>query len=308
LRITICDFEIHESFPRTVQVSSQAVVPGSNHSRLLAPWQEGTGATFASPERFYFAEDDARRGLHRRRGPVKEAGEQMNKSLITALLGAAMMATWIPVLAQAATDSQAGSNSATQNAPAQGRRGFHHGDGFKHIAQKLNLTQQQQDQLKPIFEKQHQQVRAIRQDTSLSQDQKKQKIDALHQDMQTQMNAVLTPAQQQQWAQMKAQGKQKMGARMAKKLNLSAQQQEQLKPIFQKRHEQAKAIWQDNALTKDQKKEKMQALRQQTKTQMDAVLTPEQQQQLQQMRQNRRGHRHGGGAPATETQPAPQGA
>jgi Spy/CpxP family protein refolding chaperone len=240
----------------------------------------------------------------------------MKKSLITAVLSAAMVATGIPVLAQTAPNSQTQTNGAnTQNAaPTQSHREFHHGDGFKHIGQSLNLTQPQQDQLKPIFEKQRQQVQAIRQDTSLSQDQKKQKIDALRQDSQAQIKGILTPEQQQQWEQMKAQGKERMGehrkdmaARMAEKLNLSAQQQEQLKPILQKQHEQAKAIWQDSALTKDQKKEKMQALRQQTKSQMDAVLTPEQQQQMEQMRQNFRQHRHGGG-PATDSQPAPQGA
>ena len=239
----------------------------------------------------------------------------MKKSLITAVLSAAMMATGISVLAQTTTDSQTGANGATtQNAPAQGRHGFHHGDGLKHIAQKLNLTQQQQDQLKPVFEKQHQQMLAIRNDASLSQDQKKEKIQALHQDTQAQIKGVLTPEQQTQWAQMKAQGKQhmaghrkEMGARLAQKLNLSAQQQEQLKPVFQKQHEQARAIWQDNSLTQDQKKEKMQALHQETQAQLNSILTPEQQQQMQQMRQNFREHHHGQ-APTTDTQPAPQGA
>ena len=94
---------------------------------------------------------------------------------------------------------------------------------------------------------------------------------------------------------------------MAEKLNLSQQQQDQLKPIMEKQREQAKAIWQDNSLTQDQKKEKMQALHQDSQTQMNAILTPEQQQQMQQMRQNFKQHRHGHG-PATEAQPAPQGA
>lgn len=227
-----------------------------------------------------------------------------------------MIAAGIPAIGQTSTDSQTGTTSGTttQNAPVHGRRGFHHGDGFNRMAQGLNLTQQQQDQLKPIFEKQHEQVQAIRQDASLSEDQKKQKIEALHQDAQAQIKGILTPEQQQQWEQKKAQGKQRMaghrkqmGARMAQKLNLTAQQQEQLKPIFQKQHEQAKAVWQDNSLTQDQKKQKMQALRQDMKSQMDAVLTPEQQQQMQQMRQNFRQHRHGQG-PATETQPGPKGA
>ncbi len=239
----------------------------------------------------------------------------MKKIFLSAALSAAIIAAGIPALAQTATDSQSGTSDATsQNTPMKGRRGLHHGDGFNNLSQKLNLTQQQQDQLKPVFQKQHEQVQAIRKDSSLTEDQKKQKIAALRQDTQAQINNVLTPEQQQQWEQMKANAKQRagnrheqMGARMAEKLNLSAQQQEQLKPIWQKQREQAKAIWQDNSLTQDQKREKMKALHQDTQSQVNAILTPEQQQQLQQMRQNSRQHRHGSG-PATESQQTPQGA
>jgi Spy/CpxP family protein refolding chaperone len=241
----------------------------------------------------------------------------MKRALISAALSAAMIAAGIPAIAQTATAPQTGTEGATtQNAPA--KAWGHHGHRGAHMRQmminKLNLTQQQQEQLNPIFEKQRQQAQAIKQDTSLTPDQRKEKFAALRADTHAQMNSVLTPEQQQQWAQMKAQGKQrmaenrqKMGARLAEKLNLSQAQQDQLKPIMDKRREQAKAIWQDNALTQDQKREKMQALHQDTQAQLNSILTPEQQQQWQQMRQNFRGHRHGRG-PATDAQPAPQGA
>ncbi len=220
-------------------------------------------------------------------------------------------------MAQSASGAQAGTSDATtQSAPAKGYG--HHGRRGAHMRQmmisKLNLTQQQQDQLKPIFQKQREQAQAIRQDSSLTADQKKQKFDALRQDTQTQVNAVLTPEQQQQWAQMKAEGKQrmaanreKMGVRMAEKLNLSQAQQDQIKPLMQKQREQAKAIWQDNSLTQDQKRTKMQQLHQDTQAQLNTILTPDQQQQWQQMRQNFRQHRHGQ-APATDSQQTPQGA
>jgi Spy/CpxP family protein refolding chaperone len=241
----------------------------------------------------------------------------MKRFLISAALSTAIVAAGIPAVAQTTNNSPNGTGGATQSdsAKAYGHRGHHGGDMGQRIAQKLNLTQQQQDQLKPIFEKQREQAKAIKQDTSLSADQKKQKFDALRQDTQTQLNSVLTPEQQQQWAQMKAQhqehkgerGEKMGGARLAEKLNLSQQQQDQLKPIMEKQREQAKAIWQDNSLSQDQKKQKMQALHQDTRTQMNAILTPEQQQQMQQMRQNFKQHRHGQG-PASQPQSAPQGA
>ncbi|HET9696625.1 MAG TPA: hypothetical protein VFP40_07140 [Terriglobales bacterium] len=218
----------------------------------------------------------------------------MNRAIITMALGAAMLATG----AMAQTSSTDQGTTATQ--PEQGKHGFgrrHHGN-MKKMAEKLNLSQQQQDQLKPIFEKQREQAKAIWKDSSLTQDQKKEKMQALRQDFKGQVNGILTPAQQQQLAQMKENGREhmrgKMGARMAEKLNLSQQQQDQLKPIFEKQHEQMRAIWQDNTLNKDQKKEKMQALRQDFQTQINGVLTPDQQQQWQQMREQMKQRRHHG--------------
>lgn len=246
---------------------------------------------------------------------TQKAGiEKMKRVLISAVLSTAMIMTTGIVATAQTTDTQSGTNAA--NTPkAQGNYGHHgaRGGHMRHMMiSKLNLTQQQQDQLKPIFQKQREQAQAIRQDSTLTADQKKQKFDALRQDTHAQINSVLTPEQQQQWAQMKAEGKQrmaanrqKMGARLAEKLNLSQAQQDQIKPIMQQQREQAKAIWQDNTLTQDQKREKMQTLRQNTQTQLNAILTPEQQQQWQQMRQKQ--HRHERG-PAADSQPAPQGA
>jgi Spy/CpxP family protein refolding chaperone len=127
--------------------------------------------------------------------------------MITIALGAAMLATG----AMAQTSSTDQSNNSTATQPEQGKHHFgrrHHGGmNMKKMAEKLNLSQQQQDQLKPIFEKQHEQMRAIWQDNSLSKDQKKEKMQALRQDFQTQINGVLTPDQQQQWQQMREQMK-----------------------------------------------------------------------------------------------------
>jgi Spy/CpxP family protein refolding chaperone len=238
----------------------------------------------------------------------------MKKAVLSAALSAAMFAAAVPVIAQ--TTPQEATSGATQNAPEKPYGRHHrHPSPIGYMSRKLNLSQQQQDQLKPIFQKQREQMQAIRKDTTLTADQKKQKIEALHQEFQPQVNGVLTPEQQQQWQQVKAQGKpqleerrQAMGsARMAQKLNLSAQQQEQIKPLMEKRREQAKAIWQDNSLTADQKKQKMQALNQETRAQMNTILTPEQQQQMQQMRENFKQRRHGHG-PAGDAQPATPGA
>ncbi len=234
----------------------------------------------------------------------------MKHTLFSAVLSAAIAATGIPAIAQSAITPQDSNSTSTQTqAKPYGHHG-RHGAHMREMMTKLNLSQQQQDQLKPIFEKQREEAKAIRQDTSLTEDQKKQKFDALRQDTQTQVNSVLTTEQQQQWAQMKANRQQHMAdgrQKLAEKLNLTQAQQDQIKPIMEKQREQAKAIRQDNSLSQDQKRTKMQALHQDTQTQLNAILTPEQQQQWQQMRQNFRQHRHGQGSGAN-SQPAPQGA
>ncbi|MGZ4786873.1 MAG: hypothetical protein ACXVZX_00025 [Terriglobales bacterium] len=127
----------------------------------------------------------------------------MKRVFLSVALAGSMIAAGLPALAQTATDSQ--NNSATNQQPEkQWHHGGKHGDRMARMAKKLNLTQEQQDKLKPVFEKQHEQAKAIKNDSSLTQDQKKEKFQALRQDTMAQVNGILTPEQQQQWQQMRA--------------------------------------------------------------------------------------------------------
>lgn len=71
------------------------------------------------------------------------------------------------------------------------------------LSEKLNLTDDQTAKLKPILEDQAQQMKAVHDDTSLSQEQRKAKKKALHESFHDQINGVLTPEQQAKWKQMK---------------------------------------------------------------------------------------------------------
>jgi Spy/CpxP family protein refolding chaperone len=72
---------------------------------------------------------------------------------------------------------------------------------------------------------------------------------------------------------------------LAKKLNLTDTQRQQFREIGQHTRQQVMSIRNDSSLTDDQKKEKVQALRKQSHQEMFGVLTPEQKEQLKQMRQ-----------------------
>jgi periplasmic protein CpxP/Spy len=143
-----------------------------------------------------------------------------------------------------------------------------------------------------------------RDDLNLSADQKT-KMQQLRTSERAQIEAVLTPAQRQQFAQIKAQRQANRQQRQG--MNLTADQKVKLKAIRQNNQQQFKAIltpaqqaqlgqggrgWGKRGsmtqlnLTPEQKA-KMEQLRASARSQMAAILTPEQQQQAQ-ARQDRR--------------------
>ena len=78
-------------------------------------------------------------------------------------------------------------------------------------------------------------------------------------------------------------------------LNLSEEQKAKVAPILQKARADAEAIKADASLTKKQKHQQIDAVRQNTDQQLQAVLTPEQFQKFQQIRADRKGERNGKG-------------
>jgi periplasmic protein CpxP/Spy len=127
----------------------------------------------------------------------------MKRVFLSVALAGSMLAAGLPAISQTATDSQ-NNTPSTQQPAKQWHHGGKHGRHMARMVKKLNLSQDQQNKLKPIFDKQHEQAKAIKNDTALTQDQKKEKFQALRQDTMAQMNGILTPEQQQQLQQMRA--------------------------------------------------------------------------------------------------------
>ena len=94
------------------------------------------------------------------------------------------------------------------------------------------------------------------------------------------MFALLAPAlfAQKAGAMSKAQA-------IAQQLNLTPQQKERLLPILAAEVPKVQAIKNDNSLSKIQKMQQLRAIHQQTDPQMKAILSPQQYQKLQQIRQ-----------------------
>jgi protein CpxP len=90
---------------------------------------------------------------------------------------------------------------------------------------------------------------------------------------------------------------QKQVQRLAKRLELTSEQQNQLLPILSQRAEQAKALRSDATLSATDRRAKMRELRQESNAQIRNILTDSQKQQYDAMLQQARSHgkRHGAG-------------
>ena len=108
-------------------------------------------------------------------------------------------------------------------AQAQTEAGPHHGQRTNHLewlSKELNLTDEQKAQVKTILDEQSKQMRAMQEDTSLTEEQKHEKMKQIHQSTHSQINGILTPEQQKKFAEMKEQHK---GQREGSKENPSEQ-------------------------------------------------------------------------------------
>ena len=208
-------------------------------------------------------------------------------------LGLLMVALSAGAWAQS-TGSTGSGTSGTATAPEGWHRGGERHGGFGGFGQ-LNLTEDQKTRLHTLMQNERQQIDAIRQDTTLTDAQKREKIGQIHKDMRTQFSSILTPEQQQQLAQ----GRRGHRGDPLSALNLTEQQKAAVKPIFESAHNSMRSVMQDTTLTPEQKHEKMKQIQEQTHSQLATILTPEQLQQLQHFGPRgfgRRGPGHGPGA------------
>jgi len=78
---------------------------------------------------------------------------------------------------------------------------------LQQMGQQLNLTEDQKTKLKPILQEEAQKLRELKNDTSSSRQEKMQKAKQIHSEYKPQIDAILTPEQQQRWQQMKQEAK-----------------------------------------------------------------------------------------------------
>jgi protein CpxP len=129
----------------------------------------------------------------------------MRKSLCSLFLSGALVVAGSAAFAQ--------SDSAAQQ-PAPTMPGMHHGmspdEQLARMTKELNLTPDQATQVKPILVDRQQQMMTLRQDQSMSQEDKMDKMKSLREDSNTKIAAILNDTQKQQFAEMQAKQQQRM--------------------------------------------------------------------------------------------------
>ena len=87
-------------------------------------------------------------------------------------------------------------------------------DQLARLTKQLNLTEDQQAKIKPIIEEQHKQMMDLRQDTSMSRDDRFAKFREIREKSLTKMKEVLTPEQQKKWEKMQEMRRERRGGGM----------------------------------------------------------------------------------------------
>lgn len=161
----------------------------------------------------------------------------------------------------------------------------------------INLTEAQKVQLKAEREAYKQKISQLK-SQNLSEGQYQEQVKMLHAEQRAKMQAILTPEQKAQMAQIKSandeRGKfeddkrkaRKNKGNLKEKLAISDDQAEKLKAQHEALKIKKEAIKNDPALSQEQKKEKMKALMIEAKQERSIILTPGQAQIMEDLKKD----------------------
>jgi protein CpxP len=129
----------------------------------------------------------------------------MLKQCLLVLLAAGLITIAAPFAAAQASNDSPPNNQQ----PAQGNGGWRHGppdpaQRTQELTKKLKLTSDQQTKVQDIFQSERSQMESLRQDTSLSQQDRHAKMMDIRKSADAQVRALLDSTQQKKWDEMQA--------------------------------------------------------------------------------------------------------
>jgi Spy/CpxP family protein refolding chaperone len=171
------------------------------------------------------------------------------------------------------------------------------------LSEQLNLTDKQKDAISPIIEKEIKEIQALRADTTLSKEEKIERMKTIRQTAQEEIKKILTAEQQAKLTEAKeemeeeakenvAQMVQQRMTALSEKLWLTDEQKQKIQPILENEIKELSTVRDDETLSREQKQEKWKTIRQTAREEINKVLTPEQKAKFEE------GKKRGGGKEA----------
>lgn len=169
------------------------------------------------------------------------------------------------------------------------------------MAQKLDLTDAQQAQMKTINEDFRKQLADIKKNESITVKEYKDRMAKLRQDHKTKIQSVLTAEQKSRIEKMKMERKTQMegrmkerGERMKTELGLTADQSAKMESMRKETGEKMKAIRDNKSMDEAAKKEQMKKLKEEQHEKMKSILTAEQLEKMKTLKKSHNGEgKHG---------------
>ena len=136
--------------------------------------------------------------------------------LVHAAAGLISVATTFATAQDTQSPPPSNSNSNEQQSSMGGGNGrWHHGppdpaERTQELTKKLKLTSEQQTKAQEVLQSERSQMENLRQDSSVSQQDRRAKMMDIHQGSNTQIRALLDSSQQKKWDEMQAKREQWM--------------------------------------------------------------------------------------------------
>src|SRR5437868_12333548 len=147
----------------------------------------------------------------------------MRKWILTLAIAASLMLTGSALAkqpdAQQPDAQQPAQQGGTEGHAHKGMRGQGHGEmmdpqaALDHMSKELNLTEDQKTKIQPILQDTQKQMQDVRNDTSLSQQDRMAKVRSVHENAMKQVEPILTAEQREKWEKMQQNRHEHMGAR-----------------------------------------------------------------------------------------------
>ena len=205
---------------------------------------------------------------------------KINRLALVALAAVASLLNVQPLARAAETNAPAPAAGA-----ASGLR-----ERMQETAKELNLTDEQKQKLQDILREKLEKLRGLKDDTSLTREEKMEKVKAVREEITSEVKNILTPDQFDKWKAKQglllggpaAAASGRSAAPVArlqeaiKELNLTDMQKEQLKPLYEEQMGKLRDLRQDGTMSMAEKLQKLQALQQEIGPKLKKVLDAEQ--------------------------------